>query len=605
MRFRRLLPIVLILLGAAAVYWAGIGSTPLIDRDEPRYAQTSKQMLESGNWVVPYFLDTLRLKKPIFIYWCQAGSMKLLGPTVFAARLPSVIAFILTLAMLAVVGTRFVGVRRATWALFMLATCVLSLWAAKTCLTDAVLLVWMTIALLCLAAILRVRTGWGVMMLLGLSIGFAFLTKGPVVLMFLGMTGVVYWLLGKTIRVRANAPVGVTPEEDAEYQAELAEAEQRAAALNATPSPGTPGEGGGEGRAPATDPPLIPTLSRHTGRGRQAIINTAIVLACALVVLAPWAIALELRRPGSLLEMLSKEVVDRGTTAQENHTGPPGFYLVTLLLMWFPWILLLPATLLHAWKRRRRFEVRFALAAIIGPWIFLEIYKTKLPHYLLPSYPFLALLTADLLLAAIRGRVGDLTGRAFLLVTKVLAVLMGMFGVAALVVPWLIWPRQSTTYYVGASLLIVAYLLTGLLAARHFSRLEPKRAALVLGLGTWAICGLSWTLYFPNASFLNLSSRIADVLKREGATSKGDVLMVDYKEGSLAFYQGGTIREQNDEGFMTLTPPSTWPKWLVTTRTHFEDQRMSVRDRWETVDELRGFNVAEAKLYDVLVLRKK
>ena len=71
--------IVFTLLAAAAVYFAGNGRVQLWDRDEPRYAQCSRQMLESGDWVVPRLYDSLRTKKPPLIYWCQAAAMKLLG----------------------------------------------------------------------------------------------------------------------------------------------------------------------------------------------------------------------------------------------------------------------------------------------------------------------------------------------------------------------------------------------------------------------------------------------------------------------------------------------------------------------------------------------
>src|SRR5688572_6730627 len=84
--------LVLGLAGAAALYLVGNGSVGLWDRDEPRYAQTSRQMLLGGDWVVPRLYDEVRTAKPVFIYWCQAAAMRWLGDTAFAARLPSVVA---------------------------------------------------------------------------------------------------------------------------------------------------------------------------------------------------------------------------------------------------------------------------------------------------------------------------------------------------------------------------------------------------------------------------------------------------------------------------------------------------------------------------------
>src|SRR5205809_7826266 len=102
----------LTIVAAVGVYLVGNGSVALWDRDEPRYAQASRQMVQSGDWVVPRYLDDLRTKKPPLIYWCQAAAMTVLRDTPFAARLPSVVATGLVLAFLAGVLWRFVGPRR-------------------------------------------------------------------------------------------------------------------------------------------------------------------------------------------------------------------------------------------------------------------------------------------------------------------------------------------------------------------------------------------------------------------------------------------------------------------------------------------------------------
>src|SRR5215218_4271498 len=104
--------ICLIIAAAFAVYLAGNGRVALWDRDEPRYAQTSRQMLQSGDWVVPHMLDKVRTAKPVFIYWCQAGAMHIFGDNDFAARFPSGIAMTLTLTLLAIMIYRAIGPRR-------------------------------------------------------------------------------------------------------------------------------------------------------------------------------------------------------------------------------------------------------------------------------------------------------------------------------------------------------------------------------------------------------------------------------------------------------------------------------------------------------------
>jgi len=91
-----------IILASASLYLLGNGRTSLWDCDEPWFAQSSRQMLESGDWLVPRFVDQARYATPIFIYWAQAASMKLLGPTALASRLPSALAMIILLVILTV-----------------------------------------------------------------------------------------------------------------------------------------------------------------------------------------------------------------------------------------------------------------------------------------------------------------------------------------------------------------------------------------------------------------------------------------------------------------------------------------------------------------------
>src|SRR5256714_12041347 len=110
------LRIVIFILSAACLYLIGNGQVSLWDRDEPRYAQTSRQMLQSGDWVVPHFLGEIRTAKPPFIYWCQATAMKLLGDTAFAARLPSTVATLLTLLLMSIALPHEIGRRRTIWA---------------------------------------------------------------------------------------------------------------------------------------------------------------------------------------------------------------------------------------------------------------------------------------------------------------------------------------------------------------------------------------------------------------------------------------------------------------------------------------------------------
>src|ERR671939_544788 len=74
----------------------GTWSLPLIDRDEPRFAEASREMIERGDGVVPHFNNQLRLDKPPLAYWAQVASFSIFGENDFAARFPSAVAATLT-----------------------------------------------------------------------------------------------------------------------------------------------------------------------------------------------------------------------------------------------------------------------------------------------------------------------------------------------------------------------------------------------------------------------------------------------------------------------------------------------------------------------------
>ena len=78
--------------GCVLFHIAGTWSLPLIDRDEPRFAEASREMIQRGDYIVPYFNDQPRLDKPPLTYWAQTVSYRIFGQSDFAARFPSAVA---------------------------------------------------------------------------------------------------------------------------------------------------------------------------------------------------------------------------------------------------------------------------------------------------------------------------------------------------------------------------------------------------------------------------------------------------------------------------------------------------------------------------------
>ncbi len=82
-------PLLLLFVAVIIIDSLGNNTLPLIDRDEPRFAEASREMRQTGDFVIPRVNGEYRFDKPPLIYWCQAGSTALLGESDFSVRLPS------------------------------------------------------------------------------------------------------------------------------------------------------------------------------------------------------------------------------------------------------------------------------------------------------------------------------------------------------------------------------------------------------------------------------------------------------------------------------------------------------------------------------------
>jgi 4-amino-4-deoxy-L-arabinose transferase-like glycosyltransferase len=541
-RFRKRL--IWLLICAAAVYLIGNESVPLWDRDEPRYAQTSRQMLQSDDWVVPRFLDQVRTAKPPFIYWCQANAMKLLrSDGAFAARLPSAIAMVATIGVLAWWLRGHVGRRRAIWCTFIFASSGLVIAAGKMCLTDSVLLLWVTVAQICLYEIMSGRGTWMVWIAMGAAVGCAGLTKGPVVLGVMGTTLVLYYILGWKRRERARGLHGVD-------------------------------------------------------WGRSGVAIAIIAIICA-----PWVLLIHHREPQFLPRILGHDVLNRISSGLEGHKGPPGYYLLLIWVTYFPWSLFLPGAIAYAWRHRGDRLTRFALASVIGPWVMFEIVQTKLPHYVLPIFPWLALLTARMLVYADRPVRMELRNKPFLLAVTLWCGIVTLLCASPMFAS-LLMPTASVIVMLSLAIAAVGFEWSRSVFMA-FRRGKPLLAGFAMGAGTLLIVGLAYGGFLPFVPDIQTSRRVAQILREEGATQLGSVIMIDYKEPSLAFYQGGTIREESNDQYLAQTNPLLWPRWIVLTRRIWDSQPPEVRGQLEPIGAVNGWWYPKGRRVEVLVVRKR
>ena len=156
---------------------------PLIDRDEPRFAEAAREMIQSGNFVVPHFNNVPRYDKPPLIYWCEVLAYEIFGENAFAARLPSLMATAATAVLIYTWGVRlgrgWIGLAAALCYSF----CLQTMQQGRVATADALLIFFMTLTAFAGWLIVRPRSGTRAPSACHavLALGFAggFLAKGP------------------------------------------------------------------------------------------------------------------------------------------------------------------------------------------------------------------------------------------------------------------------------------------------------------------------------------------------------------------------------------------------------------------------------------------
>jgi 4-amino-4-deoxy-L-arabinose transferase-like glycosyltransferase len=158
----------------------GLGAWPLIEPDEGRNAEVAREMLASGQWSVPHFNGLPYLDKPVLLFWMIAGVFRVLGVSEMAARLPSALAGVVTVALTFDLGRLLVGWRRGLVAAVVVATTPIVMAYGRLVIFDLPLTAFTTATLCCLV---RARLGGDDRLwfpLAGLAMGLGVLTKGPV-----------------------------------------------------------------------------------------------------------------------------------------------------------------------------------------------------------------------------------------------------------------------------------------------------------------------------------------------------------------------------------------------------------------------------------------
>ncbi|MDT7953819.1 MAG: glycosyltransferase family 39 protein [Acetobacteraceae bacterium] len=438
-------PRLLLALFCLVLWLPGLFTLPPGDRDESRFAQATKQMLETGDFVRIQNGTEARNRKPIGIYWLQAPFAAAAGALgiaranpIWPYRMPSVLGALLAVLATFELAAPLLGRQAALLgAGFLAASVVLSV-ETHIAKTDAALLGSIVVAMAVLArAYLRpatLRTPHAV--LFWLALAASILLKGPIGPMVAGLTALT-----------------------------LSVADRRAAWLR----------------------PLRPAWG--------------IPLMIAAVL--PWFVAIGLATHGRFFaDAIGGDLGRKLSSGDDAHWGPPGLHLLLLPVLALPATAAIPAALLAACRDRTDPVTRFLLAWLIPSWLVFEAVPTKLPHYTLPLYPALCLLAAAWLLRRDRRPIGAVGPILAVAVSLALAAALGAL-------PVILHQPLSAGLPASVAACLIAALFVPLFRRRGSARWQIERRALFSALVCMPLLywtALGWEL--PRLTPLWLAPRV-------------------------------------------------------------------------------------------------
>ncbi|WP_416778433.1 lipid IV(A) 4-amino-4-deoxy-L-arabinosyltransferase [Xenorhabdus budapestensis] len=299
--------------------------------DETRYAEISREMLQRGDWIVPYFLDIRYFEKPVAGYWINNISQWIFGDNNFAVRFGAVFSIIISAFLLYRLAMMMWQSRQTAFIASLIYLSMFIVFSVGTySVLDPMFSLWITAGIVSCYWALKASSrreriwAWSV---LGITCGMAFLTKG---------------FLALALPVISMIPITI-------YQKRFLE------------------------------------MVRF---GLLAII-------CAVLISLPWVIAIALREPDYWHYFFWVEHIQRFASDHAQHSAPFWYYLPVLILGVIPWLGLLPGALLKSWQEKKNHpEMFFLFCWFFVPLLFFSISKGKLPTYILPFIGPLALMMA-------------------------------------------------------------------------------------------------------------------------------------------------------------------------------------------------------------------
>src|SRR5450631_4326766 len=537
--------IAFLLLCGLLLFLPAFFNIPPIDRDEPRFAQATKQMVETDDFVDIRFQDDVRYKKPVGIYWLQAATVETASALglpraqvrVWLYRVPSLIGAIGAILLTYWTALGFVTRRAAVLAGLILGSSVLLGVEARLAKTDAMLLLTVVAAMGALARVYLswqrgedpVHPPWSYPAIFWTALAGSILLKGPLIVMFVGLAIITLAILDRSaIWLWRLRPVwGLT---------------------------------------------------------------------WMLVLVLPWFIAIFWRAGNEFFadsiggDMLSK------LAAQESHGAPPGVYLLLFWVTFWPGAPLAGLAAPAVWQARREPGAQYLLAWLIPSWIVFELVLTKLPHYVLPLYPAVAILTAGALERRVLSRSWLMRGAAWWFAIPAVISLVVVIGAIKLTRQpvFLAWPFVAGALIFG---LFAWWLYENGRAER--SLLNAVVAAMFLAFAVYGVALPALTPLFPSTQIARALRNVVCVGPQAAAAG--------FHEPSLVFMTDTSTILTDGSGAADFLSQGSCRFALVekSSERGFVLRAEAIGLRYNVASRIEGYNISQGRAITVSIFRSE
>jgi 4-amino-4-deoxy-L-arabinose transferase-like glycosyltransferase len=527
------------------MFLPGFFNIPPIDRDEARFAQATKQMVETGDFVDIRFQDEVRYKKPVGVYWLQAAAVESASALglpraqvrIWLYRVPSLIGAIGAVLLTYWTALAFVTRRGAILAALILCSSVLLGAEARLAKTDAMLLLAVVAAMGALARVYLswqrgedpVHPPWSWPAIFWTALAGGILLKGPLILMFVALT------------------IGT-----------LAILDRSASWLWR----------------------LRPVWG----------------LMWLLVLVLPWFVAIFWRAGDTFFQdSIGGDMLNK-LGAQESHGAPPGLYLLLFWVTFWPGAPLAGMAAPSVWRGRREPGAQYLLAWLVPSWIVFEVVLTKLPHYVLPLYPAIAILTVGALERRVLSRSWLRRGAAWWFVIPAVASVIAVIGAITLTRQpvFLAWPFVAAALIFG----LFAWWLYDANRAEH-SLLNAVVAAMFLGAAIYGVVLPALTPLFPSAEIARALRNVVCVGPKAAAAG--------FHEPSLVFMTGTSTLLTDGSGAADFLGQGSCRFAVVESRSErsFAQRAEAIGLRYNVATRIDGYNISQGKAISIAIFRSE